>query len=173
MRARRGSFSFPRRSGSWPRWRLAPWPVACTVGRGGRTRTRWRGGGGLAAAIEAAGAGAAVVLLEKDPALGGSTEEARTNADELFGSFAQRFTNVERDARFAAARLATVRHTVAVMSGKGGVGKSSVTVNLAAAIAAAPQAAAAFARLYDNAAPASLLADDPFAASRRPPFAAR
>lgn len=34
-------------------------------------------------------------------------------------------------------------------------------------LSAAPQAAAAFARLYDNAAPASLLADDPFAASRR------
>ena len=32
-----------------------------------------------------------------------------------------------------AARLASVRHVVAVMSGKGGVGKSSLTANLAAA----------------------------------------
>lgn len=47
------------------------------------------------------------------PALGGSTEEARTNADELFVSFAQRFTNVERDARFAAARLAMGRYALA------------------------------------------------------------
>jgi ATP-binding protein involved in chromosome partitioning len=35
-----------------------------------------------------------------------------------------------------AARLATVRRTVAVVSGKGGVGKSSVTASLAAALAA-------------------------------------
>ena len=34
-----------------------------------------------------------------------------------------------------AERLASVRHVVAVMSGKGGVGKSSVTVNLGAALA--------------------------------------
>jgi ATP-binding protein involved in chromosome partitioning len=33
------------------------------------------------------------------------------------------------------ARLGSVRHVVAVMSGKGGVGKSAVTVNLAAALA--------------------------------------
>ncbi len=36
-----------------------------------------------------------------------------------------------------AARMASVRHVVAVMSGKGGVGKSSVTVNLGAALARA------------------------------------
>ena len=32
-------------------------------------------------------------------------------------------------------RLESVRHTVAIMSGKGGVGKSSITVNLASALA--------------------------------------
>ena len=37
-------------------------------------------------------------------------------------------------------RLASVRHVVAVMSGKGGVGKSSMTVNLAAALARDGQA---------------------------------
>ena len=37
-------------------------------------------------------------------------------------------------------RLASVRHVVAVMSGKGGVGKSSMTVNLAAALAREGQA---------------------------------
>ena len=31
-------------------------------------------------------------------------------------------------------RLASVRHTVAIMSGKGGVGKSSVTANLTSAL---------------------------------------
>ncbi len=37
-------------------------------------------------------------------------------------------------------RLAAVKHIVAVMSGKGGVGKSSLTVNVAAALALAGQA---------------------------------
>lgn len=39
-----------------------------------------------------------------------------------------------RDARLQT-RLATIRRTVAIVSGKGGVGKSSVTANLAAALA--------------------------------------
>jgi ATP-binding protein involved in chromosome partitioning len=41
---------------------------------------------------------------------------------------------VEQRQRLAA-RLANVRHTVAIMSGKGGVGKSAITANLAAALA--------------------------------------
>lgn len=42
---------------------------------------------------------------------------------------------VTEQAQRLEARLASVRHVVAVMSGKGGVGKSSVTVNLAATLA--------------------------------------
>lgn len=42
---------------------------------------------------------------------------------------------VTAQARKLSQRLASVKHIVAVMSGKGGVGKSSVTVNVAAALA--------------------------------------
>ncbi len=47
---------------------------------------------------------------------------------------------VTEQANRVQARLASVRHVVAVMSGKGGVGKSSITVNLAAALARDGQA---------------------------------
>ena len=43
-------------------------------------------------------------------------------------------SQVTEQHRRVAARLSTVKHTIAIMSGKGGVGKSSMTVNLASSL---------------------------------------
>lgn len=54
---------------------------------------------------------------------------SEASASDIEGQLAARRQRVER-------RLADVRHVLAVMSGKGGVGKSVITANLAAALAA-------------------------------------
>ncbi len=54
---------------------------------------------------------------------------SETSASDIEGQLDVRRQRVER-------RLADVRHSLAVMSGKGGVGKSVITANLAAALAA-------------------------------------